>query len=242
MKKLSYLLILVGAALILFPIAKQYYYEWEQNELLEGYEEHQAGTVQEQYQYLANLFEEEDRLQATDASASDRSSAAAVILSEAGGTDADASGQDEPPASAPPESPAAPAKQEDQAIAVITIDKINLKLPVLEGATQSNLRYAAAHLTGTANLGENGNAAIAAHRSRKKGRLFNRLNELEEGDVVKINMKGEVVEYTVFRTTRVKPTDISVLSSNDKEAVLTLITCDPLVNPTHRLIVQAKKS
>lgn len=238
MKKLSYLLIIVGVVFILFPLAKQYYYDWEQDELLEGYQSDQAQTVHDEYRNLAHLFDEESRLQATDAdaSASDRSSEIAVNLSEASGrNDPSASPSSEPP-------PSAPVKKEDQAIAVITIDKIDLKLPVLEGATQSNLRYAAAHLTGTAGLGQKGNAAIAAHRSRKKGRLFNRLNELEAGDVVKINMKGEVFEYTVFRTTRVKPNDISVLSSNEEDAVLTLITCDPLVNPTHRLIVQAKKA
>ncbi|MDU7477902.1 MAG: sortase, partial [Paenibacillus macerans] len=31
-----------------------------------------------------------------------------------------------------------------------------------------------------------------------------------------------------------------VLKPNGKDKILTLITCDPLKNPTHRLIVQAK--
>lgn len=132
-------------------------------------------------------------------------------------------------------------KDKDQAIAVIKISKIDLELPVLEGATKTNMKYAAAHMKETTNLGEEGNAAIAAHRSHTKGRLFNRLNEVEVGDEILIEVKEGSYVYTVDKISVVKPTDVSVLDVEDpEEKVLTLITCDPLINPTHRLIVRAK--
>lgn len=133
-------------------------------------------------------------------------------------------------------------EQEPEAIALIQIDKIDLKLPVLEGATKANMKHAAAHITETSPIGEVGNAAIAAHRARTKGRLFNRLNEMENGDIIKVTTNGQTYEYKVFDTLVVEPTDVSVLNRNDKDKILTLITCDPLVNPTHRLIIHAKLS
>ncbi|GIP54113.1 class D sortase [Paenibacillus vini] len=132
-------------------------------------------------------------------------------------------------------------KDKNQAIAVIKISKIDLELPVLEGATKTNMKYAAAHMKETTDLGEEGNAAIAAHRSHTKGRLFNRLNEVEVGDEILIEVKKGSYVYTVDKISVVKPTDVSVLDVEDpEERVLTLITCDPLINPTHRLIVRAK--
>jgi sortase A len=94
----------------------------------------------------------------------------------------------------------------------------------------------------TGTLGQAGNAAIAAHRARTSGRLFNRLNELKIGDKIVVNARGNQYVYSVYSLKVVDPTDVSVLKSFKKQKLLTLITCDPLVNPTHRLIVQAKLS
>ncbi|MNI23351.1 Sortase family protein [compost metagenome] len=125
-------------------------------------------------------------------------------------------------------------------IAIIEIEKIDLKLPVLEGASKENMRHAAAHMSDTVPLGEVGNAAIAAHRARKEGRLFNRLNEVELGDLIKITTKNEKYTYKVIKISVVEPTDISVLNRNNDDKWLTLITCTPLYKSTHRLIVQAE--
>ncbi|BBH19050.1 hypothetical protein Back11_03950 [Paenibacillus baekrokdamisoli] len=216
-KKLPYFFFIVGFLLILFPIAREYYYDWQENQLLSQFEQSapQANTkdssdtlVKAEYEKLSGLL--------TKAATSQE----------------------------PLPIPTAESKPmqglDDQALGIIAIDKIDLKLPILEGATKANMRYAATHLTGTNSLGKIGNAAIAAHRARTKGRLFNRLNELELGDKITIIMKDKRLIYTVSKISVVEPTDLSVLSSNDKASILTLITCDPLVNPTHRLIVQAK--
>ncbi|KJD43954.1 class D sortase [Paenibacillus terrae] len=141
--------------------------------------------------------------------------------------------------------PSVPANETDPRqlpIATISINRIDLKLPVLEGATRDNMKHASVHMSETAALGQTGNAAIAAHRARTAGRLFNRLNEVKIGDKIIINTKGEQYSYTVYKISIVAPTDVSVLKSFENQKLLTLITCDPLVNPTHRLIVQARQS
>lgn len=130
--------------------------------------------------------------------------------------------------------------EEGSPIGIIAISKLELELPILEGATQSNMKNAAAHVTGTARLGEAGNAAIAAHRAHKTGRLFNRLNELTYGDEIIIKTDGRELIYQVGQISIVEPTDVSVLEGDPDEHIITLITCDPLYEATHRLIVQAE--
>lgn len=110
----------------------------------------------------------------------------------------------------------------------------------MEGATKANMKHAAAHMKETAPIGEIGNAAIAAHRSRTAGRLFNRLNEVKVGDTISVKTSDQEYEYEVYDISIVEPTDVSVLNGNKQDKILTLITCDPLVNPTHRLIIHAK--
>jgi len=216
-KKLSYLLFLAGLLLILFPIVREWHYEWKQDRLLEQLMESSAKPAIEE-RGDRSLSESNDNLTALFMQQS-------VEESEASDDDRDEQ----------PEQP-----QVQQAIGIISIKKIDLKLPILEGATNENMKFAAAHVKETSAIGEVGNAAVAAHRARTKGRLFNRLNEMKVGDEIVVQAGGKTLNYTVYEISRVEPTDVSVLGRNSRDRILTLITCDPLVNPTHRLIVKAK--
>lgn len=216
MRKLSYVIILAGILIMLYPQASEWYNDRQEAQLL--------NELEQNFQNTATI----------EADTNTKNTYAQVnqLLAE------------EP---AEPEITAEPVvaeqkEQEPEAIALIQIDKIDLKLPVLEGATKANMKHAAAHITETSPIGEVGNAAIAAHRARTKGRLFNRLNEVENGDIIKVTTNGQTYAYKVFDTLVVEPTDVSVLNRNDKDKILTLVTCDPLVNPTHRLIIHAKLS
>ncbi|MEK4363894.1 class D sortase [Paenibacillus sp. FSL M8-0212] len=125
-------------------------------------------------------------------------------------------------------------------LGVLSIDKIDVRLPILEGATEANMKVASTHLVETTRIGNKGNAAIAAHRAHKKGRLFNRLGELQIGDSMQVTLADRtIIQYKVDQISVVEPNDLSVLEDPGLGQVLTLITCDPLVNPTHRLIVRA---
>jgi sortase A len=123
-------------------------------------------------------------------------------------------------------------------IGVLKIEKIGLKLPILYGTSYGNLKVGAAQVEGTSPIGEIGNTALAAHRSHTYGSLFNRLNELEKGDKIIIESGKNIYTYEVYKRSIVEPNDITVLYRNKKDKILTLITCDPVYNPTHRLVVQ----
>ncbi|MCL6603216.1 MAG: class D sortase [Paenibacillus sp.] len=217
MRKFSYLLILCGILIILYPKANEWYNDWQQDKLLneaeQSYLDSETSSIdnelENRYAKVTQLLAEESTL---DEQAQEEGDSAVPAESEVGG----------------------------KVIALIEIDKIDLKLPVLEGATKENMKHAATHMKETTPLGEIGNSAIAAHRARKTGRLFNRLNEVALGDIITVKTKNQEYNYEVYDISIVEPTDISVLEGNNKDKILTLITCDPLVNPTHRLIVHAR--
>ncbi len=125
-----------------------------------------------------------------------------------------------------------------EAIAKITIPKINMSSYVLEGTSKDILDKATGHYEETPMPGEEGNSAIAGHRTMF-GHPFRHLDKLEEGDEILIqNEKNELV-YQVIEIKIVKPTDISVLD-NTKDTRLTLTTCHPVSIAKQRLIVVAK--
>ena len=125
---------------------------------------------------------------------------------------------------------------------ILFIETIGLRVPLLRGMSEKNLKAGAAILEGSADIGQEGNTVVAAHRTHVYGRLFNRLNELQAGDrLVIVTFDGEY-EYLVYSNLVVTKEDVSVLDWVKGERILTLITCHPLnrVNPPFRLVVKAK--
>lgn len=129
-------------------------------------------------------------------------------------------------------------------IAVLKIEKIDLELPVFQGTSDKKLDYGAGLLEDTAGFGEKGSTVITAHRAHSYGRLFNRLDELGEGDRVTVKTKGKSFAYRVYRTGIFKAEDTSYLSCAEQEKRLVLVTCHPLYqpNPPYRLVVEAGKT
>jgi sortase A len=132
-----------------------------------------------------------------------------------------------------------PPNKNGSIIGKMSISKIDLNIPIMEGASQQNLKIAAGHLKGTAPIGEIGNSAIAAHRSYTYGKQFNRLPEVEAGDLIQIETRNKKLFFQVIEKVLVLPTDLSVLQNKQDKTMITLITCHPKKNPTHRYIVKA---
>lgn len=216
MRKFSYVLILAGILIMLYPKANEWYNDWQQEKLLASAE---LSTIES----------------TPPPDLKSRYAEVTQLLAEQSVLDAQAQPQET-------EKPEPEIEVGGKVIALIEIDKIDLKLPILEGATKANMKHAAAHMKETTPIGEIGNAAIAAHRARTTGRLFNRLNEVVIGDTITVKTSDQTYNYEVYDISVVLPSDVSVLDGNNKDKILTLITCDPLVDPTHRLIVHAKLS
>ena len=123
---------------------------------------------------------------------------------------------------------------------ILTIEKIDLLLPILHGVTDENMKTTVASIENAGTAGGIGNYAIAGHRNRTYGRNFNRLDEVGKGDKIQVNNGEQLFEYTVTEKLYVKPEEVWVLNPNGTDKEITLITCHPMVNPTHRIIVKGK--
>ncbi|MFB6365383.1 class D sortase [Paenibacillus elgii] len=123
---------------------------------------------------------------------------------------------------------------------VLTIEKIKLKLPIITDATVNNLKFSVASIAGTGKAGAVGNYAIAGHRNFTYGKNFNRLDEVDKGDIVEVDTGKQQYRYEVQEKLYVLPEDVWVLKGNGKDKEITLITCHPMENPTHRIIVKGK--
>lgn len=124
----------------------------------------------------------------------------------------------------------------------LVIPKLSLDVPVLQGATEDNLRVAVTHLEGTGRVGVVGeNSVILGHRSFVTGQFFSELDKLQEGDTFTITSSSSEFEYEVIEQKIIDPTDVSVLSAIPEESLVTLITCHPRYSSKQRLVVVAKQ-
>ncbi|MCH4888814.1 class D sortase [Acidaminobacter sp. JC074] len=126
--------------------------------------------------------------------------------------------------------------------AMLTIDTIDLEMPVILGATDEYLNVSVCALEGTGKPWTGGNYVIAGHRSLTYGRHFNRLNEVLVDDLISVtDLEGQVYTYLVYSVSIVHQTEVHVADDHGFKEI-TLITCDPIgqKNPEYRLVVQAK--
>lgn len=159
----------------------------------------------------------------------------------AAGNDPVADGESDVPAApdpdpSPPAAPAAAAEPGDP-IAILRIPKLGLEKVVVEGTDVASLRKGPGHQPGTAVLGGPGNAVIGGHRTTY-GAPFYRLDELEPGDAIIVQVPTGEVRYTVTGSEVVEPTDVWILDPTPDDR-LTLFTCTPRYSAAQRLVVTA---
>lgn len=126
------------------------------------------------------------------------------------------------------------------AITRIRIPRLGVNAVVVEGTTPSVLRAGAGHYESTALPCEEGNAAIAGHRTTYAA-PFAAIDELVAGDQIVVQTPVGRCVYRVRGEGWVThPDDASVLGDVGRASVLTLTTCHPPGSSTERLIVRAR--
>jgi sortase A len=124
-------------------------------------------------------------------------------------------------------------------IAVLTIERISLAVPVFDGTDDLILNRGVGRIIGTARPGHEGNIGIAGHRDG----FFRGLKDVQTGDRVVLTTLHEKSIYAVDRIEIVTPEDVSVLQPKEHPA-LTLVTCYPFYLVGHapkRFIVHAAR-
>ena len=122
-------------------------------------------------------------------------------------------------------------------LAVMTVAKLGIQVPVYDGADDFNLNRGVARIAGTATVDGDGNLGIAGHRDG----FFRGLKDIAIGDKVELLTTRGPMAYAVSSIEIVDPTDVWVLAPTD-DKTLTLVTCYPFYYVGHapkRFIVKA---
>ena len=116
-------------------------------------------------------------------------------------------------------------------------------LYVVNGVTLGDLQRGPGHYPGTALPGEDGNFAVAGHRTTYGAPFFN-LDQLRRDDEIIVTAPdGEEYTYTVRRQEIVAPGETWVIGPDPLERgkpLITLTTCHPRFSNAQRLIVFAE--
>lgn len=124
----------------------------------------------------------------------------------------------------------------------ITIPKIDIKLPIYNGASKENMAKGAAYLANTSLPvgGDNTNCVIAAHTRYKGIHMFKRITELKTGDEIYITNFWETLVYKVCETKVINPKDSQNIYIQADRSLVTLSTCHPYPNNYQRYLVYAE--
>lgn len=113
-----------------------------------------------------------------------------------------------------------------EVIGQMTIDKINLNMPIVWGCDYPQLQVGLGWYQKSAEIGQEGNCVILGHRMLEYGRHFNRLDEVKEDDRVRISTRKGSYTYKVKSTQRVSvPEMFNYFEPHEGKTELTLVTC-----------------
>lgn len=137
-----------------------------------------------------------------------------------------------------------PPKEEEleigDGVAKLYIPRVDNKWVVVEGENPIDIKHAPGRFREGAMPGQSGNFAIAGHRSPA---IFWDLDLVREGDYIGVETLDKWYLYQVYETMVVTPDRYEVVepdpNSPDRK-LLTLITCAPKGDNTHRIVVHAE--
>lgn len=145
------------------------------------------------------------------------------------------------PATAPP----TPPPPQGEPVGIIAIPRIGLEVVMVAGVSKEDLKKGPGHYPGTPLPGQSGNAGIAGHRTTY-GAPFNRIDELEPGDEIRVLTPQGGFTYEVIAAPgtpeqawyTVLPSQVEVLDDMGDDRI-TLTACHPKYSARERIIVHA---
>lgn len=125
----------------------------------------------------------------------------------------------------------------------LEIPKIGVSLPVYHGTEDEVLNVGAGHLEGTSlpTGGDSTHSVITGHRGLPNAKLFTRLDEIEEGDLLFLETLDKKLAYQVTDIRVVEPEDLEIMRIEPDRDLVSLVTCTPYGINTHRLVVTGER-
>lgn len=112
---------------------------------------------------------------------------------------------------------------------VLSIPRLELRMPIYLGATKENMANGAA-VMGQTSLpigGENTNCVLAGHRGWNGAAYFLYVDRLIPGDTVTVTNLWETLNYKVSDIKVISPNDVEAIHIRPNRELLTLLTCHP---------------
>ena len=212
------LILLVGLSLLLYPTFADWWNSFHQTQAIASYDEIMANMSDEDY---SHLFEE--------AQAYNRKLAA---------MDYPLMYHDEIPGYYDMLNVTA-----NGVMGYISIEKINVQLPIYHGTSESVLQVAVGHVEGSSlpTGGEGTHCVLSAHRGLPSARLFTDLDKMEVGDTFVLTVIDRTMTYQVDQILIVQPHEVNALYAVDGEDHCTLVTCTPYGVNSHRMLVRGTR-
>lgn len=133
----------------------------------------------------------------------------------------------------------------DGIIGYIEIPDMDVRLPLLLGASEENMAKGAAVLSQTSMPigGESTNCVIAGHRGYRGSPYFRNIQRLQVGSAVYVTNPWETLEYTVTGFDIIQPSDLDAILIQPGKDMVTLLTCHPYASRgEYRYVVYCQRA
>jgi sortase A len=131
-----------------------------------------------------------------------------------------------------------PRLREGEGIGRIEIPRIDQDIVIVQGTDTASLQKGPGHYKATSLPGQPGTVAIAGHRTTYLA-PFRKINEIQDGDEIRVEMPYAAFTYVVEKHEIVDPGDVEIIEPVGYER-LVLTACHPLYSAAQRWAVFAK--
>ena len=125
----------------------------------------------------------------------------------------------------------------------ISIEKINVGLPIYHGTSEGVLQIAVGHVEGSSlpTGGAGTHCVLSAHRGLPSAKLFTDLDKMEVGDTFVLTVIDRILTYQVDQILIVESHEVQPLYAVEGEDYCTLVTCTPYGVNSHRMLVRGTR-
>lgn len=125
----------------------------------------------------------------------------------------------------------------------IEIPSISVNLPIYHGTSDEVLTVGVGHAQGSSLPvgGINTRSILTGHRGLPNAKLFTRLDELENGDMIYIRICDQILAYQVYLIEVIEPEEVEKVETIENKDLISLVTCTPYGINSHRLVITAER-
>ncbi|WP_125702318.1 class C sortase [Lacticaseibacillus daqingensis] len=222
------LLIIAGLGVLAYPFVSDAYVSYKNQQVIDSYQVRETKKNQTALKKEYQSYQAKNKaLAAADTAPGVNSFNAAVNAQGTAKTDAKRDQK----------------KLAGDTVAQLTIPKIGVSLPVFDHTSDWLLQFGACLLDGTSypTGGKSTHAVISGHRGVPNAELFTRLPELKTGNKFFIKIGNKTLAYQVFRREVIEPSDVSKLTIEPGQDLVTLMTCTPYMINSQRLLITGRR-